>query len=135
MKTFSSFAAYPPFLRRLFMLNNFSIPSCSPFLFRYSIFSVISSEPKSESSQGSSYSFILHSISLSFCYRSSSWWFFMINLFFKSSSRFLSVEFKYLFFSRQEVQLILHFLLKWSFAFLRSSKLSNHFRLWSVITS
>ena len=38
------------------------------------------------------------------------------------------------FFLHLKVQLILHFLLKWSFAFLRSSQLSNHFRLWSVIT-
>ena len=29
---------------------------------------------------------------------------------------------------------ILRILLKWSFAFLRSSQLSNHFRLWPVIT-
>ena len=42
------------------------------------ISSAISSEPPSKSSQGSSYSFFLHSISSSFCYRSSSWWFFMI---------------------------------------------------------
>ena len=48
------------------------------FFSRSSFSSVISSEPPSKSSQGSSYSFILHSISLSFCYRSSSWWFFMI---------------------------------------------------------
>ena len=46
--------------------------------------------------------------------------------FFKSSSRFLLVEFKYLFFSHLEVQLILPFLLKWSFAFLRSSQLFRH---------
>ena len=39
------------------------------------------------------------------------------------------------FFSRLKVQLILRIPLKWSFAFLRPSKLSNHFRLWLVITS
>ena len=33
------------------------------------------------------------------------------------------MEFKYLFFSRLEVQLILRILLKWSFAFLRSSQI------------
>ena len=38
------------------------------------------------------------------------------------------------FFSRLKVQLILRLLLKWSFAFLRSSQLSNHFYLWPVIT-
>ena len=32
------------------------------------------------------------------------------------------------------MQLNLRILLKWSFAFLRSSQLSNHFRLWPVIT-
>ena len=32
------------------------------------------------------------------------------------------------------MQLILRILLKWSFAFLHSSKLSNHFNLWPVIT-
>ena len=45
---------------------------------------------------------------------------------FKSSSRFLLAEFKYLFFSRLEVQIILRFLLKWSFAFLHSSQLFRH---------
>lgn len=35
----------------------------------------------------------------------------------------------YPFFSHLEVQLILRILVKWSFAFLRSSQLSNHFRL------
>ena len=56
------------------------------------------------------------------------------NSFFKSSSRLLSKELKYLSFLFFEVQLNLRILLKWSFAFLRSSKLSNHFRLWPVIT-
>ena len=65
--------------------------------------------------------------------------FFMVVLYdlihsFKSSSRFLLAEFKYLFFSHLEVQLILRILLKWSFAFLRCSQLSKHFRLWPVIT-
>ena len=60
----------------------------------------------------------------------SSWF----NSFLKCSSRFLSKELKYLSFLLFEVQLNLHILLKWSFAFLRSSKLSNHFRLWTVIT-
>ena len=44
------------------------------------------------------------------------------------------MEFKYLFLSHLEVQLILRILLKWSFAFFRSYQLANHFRLWSVIT-
>ena len=60
----------------------------------------------------------------------SSWF----NSFVKSSSRFLSVEFKYLFFLRLEVQLILCILLKWSFSFLHSSTLFNLFHLWLVIT-
>ena len=60
----------------------------------------------------------------------SSWF----NSSFKCSSRFLSVEFKYLFFLHLEVQLILRILLMWSFAFLHSSKLSNPFNLWPVIT-
>ena len=38
----------------------------------------ILSEPPSKSSQRSSYSFFLHSISSSFCHPSSSWWFLMI---------------------------------------------------------
>ena len=59
----------------------------------------------------------------------SSWF----NLFFKSSSRFCWWS-SSIFSSHLEVQLSLHILLKWSFAFLRSSKLSNHFRLWPVIT-
>ena len=42
------------------------------------ISSAMSSKPPSKSPQGSSYSFILHSISSSFCHQSSSWWFFMI---------------------------------------------------------
>ena len=61
----------------------------------------------------------------------SSWF----NSFFKSSSRFLLAEFKYLFFSHLEVQLILRILLKWSFAFLRSSQLFNLFCSCSIITS
>ena len=106
----------------------------SSFLFRSSISSAISSEPPSKSSQASSYSFILYSISWSFCYRSfscgSSWF----NSSFKCSSRSLSKELKFLSFLRLEVQLILCILLNWSFAFLRSSQLFNHFRLWPVIT-
>ena len=100
------------------------------------ISSAISSEPPSKSPQGlilffhpSFYLIILLSPE-----------FFMVVFHdlihsFKSSSRFLLVEFKYLFFLRLEVQLILCILLKWSFAFLRSSQLSNHFRLRLVITS
>ena len=61
----------------------------------------------------------------------SSWF----NSFFKCSSRFLLVDFKYLLFLHLKVQLILHILLKWSFAFLRSSQPFNLFRLWSEITS
>ena len=60
------------------MMNNFTVHSSS-ILFRSSNFSLaISSKTPSKSPQGSSYSFILHSISSSFCHRSSSWWFFMI---------------------------------------------------------
>ena len=112
--------------------------SSSAFNFSFLEFkfsSAILSEPPSKSSQGSSYSFFIHFISSSFCngvlHGGSSWF----NSFFKCSSRFLLVEFKYLFFLRLEVQLILRILLKWSFAFLRSSKLSNHFRLRLVISS
>ena len=53
---------------------------------------------------------------------------------FKSSSRFCCWS-SSIFSSHLKVQLSLRILLKWSFAFLRSSKLSNHFHLWSVITS
>ena len=99
------------------------------------ISSVISSEHPSKSPQSSSYPFhpsILsrHPFVTGVLHGGSSWF----NSFFKCSSRFLLVEFKYLFFLRLEVQLILRILLKWSFAFLRSSQLSNHFRLWTVIT-
>ena len=99
------------------------------------ISSAISSEPPSKSSQCSSYSFILQFYLIILLSPE----FFMVVLYdlihsFKSSSRFLLAEFKYLFFSRLEVQIILRFLLKWSFAFLRSSQLFNHFRLWPVIT-
>ena len=40
--------------------------------------------------------------------------------------KILLEEFKYLFFSCLKVQMILRFLLKWSFAFLRSSQLFGH---------
>ena len=39
-----------------------------------------------------------------------------------------------IFFLLLKVQLILRILLKWSFAFLRSFQLPNHFHLWPVIT-
>ena len=121
-----------PFLRSLFLMNKFLISSDLSFSSGVHISSVISSEPPSKSSQ--SFNLILSSFILSHhpfvtgvLHGGSSWCF-------KSSSRFLLVEFNYLFFSRLEVQLILRILLKWSFVFLRSSKLSNHFRLWPVIT-
>jgi len=92
----------------------------SSFLFWSSKFSsAISSEPPSKSLQGFNLilsSFILshHPFVTGVLHGGSSWFI----SFFKSSSRFLLEEFKYLFFSRLKVQIILRFLLKWSFAFL-----------------
>ena len=105
------------------------------FFFGVQISSAISSEPPSKSSQRSSIlsTFILshHPFVTGVLHGGSSWF----NSLFKFSSRFLLVEFKYLFFSRLVMEIILPFLLEWSFAFLRSSQLLNLFRLWSVITS
>ena len=48
------------------------------------------------------------------------------NSFLKCSSRFLLEELKYLSLLLLEVQIILHVLLKWTFAFLHSSQLFKH---------
>ena len=99
------------------------------------ISSVISSEPPSKSSQGSSYSFhysiLSHHPFVSGVLHGRSSWF---NSFSKEFIKILIEGTQVSFFLLLEVQLILRIILKWSFAFLRSSQLSNHFRLWPVVT-
>ena len=123
-----------PFLRSLSRWIN---SSSSVFIFSFPEFkfsSAFSSEPPSKSSQA----LILFLHPSFFLITLLSPEFFMVVLHdlihsssFHQESR---GEFNYLFFLRLEVQIILRILLKWSFAFLRSSQLSSHFRLWPVIT-
>ena len=112
--------------RRLFILSHSRFKVFSSFLFRSSKPSRLSRrEAPSKSSQGFNlilcilqFYLIILLLAEFFTVVEGSCW--------RSSSIFSS--------SCLEVQLILRILLKWSFAFLRSSQLSNHFRLWPVIT-
>ena len=124
-----------PFLQSLFLMNKFLIPSV--FIYSFPEFQFPRPFRRNPHLNHRKSHIILSSFILSHhlfvtgvLHGGSSWF----NSFFKCSSRFLSKELKYLSFLFFEVQLNLHILLKWNFAFLRSSKLSNNSRLWPVIT-